>query len=194
METSIIISGFGGQGALFAGQLLAHAALDSGKEVTWFPSYGPEMRGGTAHCTVVIDDEPIGAPIVRHPDIVLALNMPSADKYEPLVAPGGILIVDSGMMTRPLRRSDLRALAMPAHQIALECGDRRLANVCMIGALLAFSDILSRDAITDTLRAELPARHQHLLDANFAALNTGYTWAATAASRETQERVAANDG
>jgi 2-oxoglutarate ferredoxin oxidoreductase subunit gamma len=177
METSIIISGFGGQGALFAGQLLAHAALECDKEVTWFPSYGPEMRGGTAHCTVVIGDEPIGSPIVRSPEIVLAMNTPSADKYEPLVLPGGVLIVDSTVMTRPLRRSDIQALPMPAHAIALECGDGRLVNVCMIGALLACTSIVPVAAVVDTLQTQLPTRHQHLLSANLKALEAGMAWA-----------------
>ncbi|MFZ4849724.1 MAG: 2-oxoacid:acceptor oxidoreductase family protein, partial [Caldilinea sp.] len=95
MERSIVVSGFGGQGALLAGQVLAYAALASGLEVTWIPSYGPEMRGGTAHCTVVVGDEPIGAPLVRHPECVVALNLPSVDKYEPLVAAGGLLVYDS---------------------------------------------------------------------------------------------------
>ncbi len=103
METSIIISGFGGQGALFAGQLLAHAALESGREVTWIPSYGPEMRGGTAHCTVIVGDEPIGSPLVRNPHCVIALNLPSADKYEPLVQAGGILIADGTVVRRAFR-------------------------------------------------------------------------------------------
>ncbi len=98
METSIIISGFGGQGALFAGQLLAYASMDSGRFVTWIPSYGPEMRGGTAHCIVIISDEPIGAPIVTRPFIALVLNSPSHDKYEPLVLPGGLLVANSSLI------------------------------------------------------------------------------------------------
>ena len=95
MESSIIISGFGGQGVLFAGQLLAYAGMDEGRHVTWIPSYGPEMRGGTAHCTVIISDETIGAPTVARPDIAVAFNLPSYDKYESLVKPGGLLVVNS---------------------------------------------------------------------------------------------------
>ncbi len=137
METSIIISGFGGQGALFAGQLLAHAALESGREVTWIPSYGPEMRGGTAHCTVIVGDEPIGSPLVRNPHCVIALNLPSADKYEPLVQAGGILIADGTVVRRAFQRDDILTLAVPAHAIAIQLGDSRLVNVTMLGVTAA---------------------------------------------------------
>src|SRR6476659_4274450 len=102
MQYDIIFSGFGGQGALFAGQLLAYAAMDAGRNVTWIPSYGPEMRGGTAHCTVIVSDDPIGAPLVRHPTNVVALNSPSVEKYEPLLATGGKLIYNSSLVLRPL--------------------------------------------------------------------------------------------
>ena len=104
MQTEIIIAGFGGQGVLFAGQLLAYAAMDEGKEVTWIPSYGPEMRGGTANCTVIISDEEIGSPLVRNPTAVIAMNLPSLDKYETTVKPGGVLVVNSSMINRPVRR------------------------------------------------------------------------------------------
>jgi 2-oxoglutarate ferredoxin oxidoreductase subunit gamma len=177
METSLIISGFGGQGALFAGQLLAYAALQAGSEVTWIPSYGPEMRGGTAHCTVVIGDEPIGSPLVRNPMAVIALNRPSADKYEPLVQPGGLLLADSTVLQRAFVRSDISAYAMPAHTVALEQGDVRLVNVAMLGALLELTGLLSLASVEAALAAHLPQRHQHLLAANRAALYAGSAWA-----------------
>ena len=173
METSIIISGFGGQGALFAGQLLAHAALHAGREVTWIPSYGPEMRGGTAHCTVVVSDEPIGSPLVRNPLAVIALNLPSADKYEPLVQPGGLLIADSTVVRRSCRRTDIRSYAIPAHTLALQGGDVRLVNVTMLGALLHILPILRLDEVEAALRTQLPERHRRLLDANIRALHAG---------------------
>jgi 2-oxoglutarate ferredoxin oxidoreductase subunit gamma len=179
METSIIVSGFGGQGALFAGQLLAHAALQSGKEVTWIPSYGPEMRGGTAHCTVIVSDEPIGSPLVRNPQAVLALNAPSADKYEPLVQAGGLLIADSTVLRRPFQRDDILACAMPAHTLAMQYGDMRFVNVAMLGALLQISQLLSLGTVEEALRANLPVRHHHLLAGNIGALYSGATWAAT---------------
>ena len=173
METSIIISGFGGQGALFAGQLLAYAAMESNKEVTWIPSYGPEMRGGTAHCTVVIGDEPVGAPLVRNPDCVLAMNLPSVDKYEPLVKPGGHLIYDSTLVRRSLQRTDLHSVAVPAHDIALHCGSHQLVNLAMLGALLTLCPLLELAAVEQALRMHLPARHADLLRPNIVALHAG---------------------
>lgn len=184
METSIIISGFGGQGALFAGQILAYAALDCGKEVTWIPSYGPEMRGGTAHCTVVVSDDPIGSPLVRSPDCVIAMNAPSIDKYEPVVKAGGTLIVDSTVMGRAFQRDDIRTLAMPAHDIAMRIGDQRLVNIAMLGALVACCALLPPESIEAALRSKVPERHQHLLEANVAALYAGTHWIAEIAVGE----------
>lgn len=178
MEISIIFSGFGGQGALFAGQILAYAAMDTGKEVTWIPSYGPEMRGGTAHCTVVIGDEPIGSPLVRNPDCVIAMNLPSTDKYEPLVKPGGVLVLDSTLIKRPIARNDLRVISLPATEIAIRHGDVRLVNVTMLGALLTETGLLPLQAVADALSAHLPERHGHLLQANIAALYAGAHWLA----------------
>lgn len=177
METSIVISGFGGQGALFAGQLLAYAALEAGQEVTWIPSYGPEMRGGTAHCTVVIGDEPIGSPLVRNPQAVIALNLPSVAKYEPLVQAGGLLLADSTVLHRPFQREDIAALAMPAHTLALAHGNDRLVNVTMLGALLQLRPLLTLASVEAALRVHLPVRHQHLLAANLRALYAGAAWA-----------------
>jgi 2-oxoglutarate ferredoxin oxidoreductase subunit gamma len=114
MQEEIIISGFGGQGALFAGQLLAYTALDQGKEVTWIPSYGPEMRGGTAHCTVIIGDEPIGSPIVRQPSTAIVMNLPSHEKYGKLVQSGGLLVVNSSLVPAECDRNDIREVRIPA--------------------------------------------------------------------------------
>ncbi len=177
METSIIIAGFGGQGVLFAGQLLAYAALGAGKQVTWIPSYGPEMRGGTAHCTVVIGDEPIGAPLVRNPDVAITLNLPSTDKYEPLVKPGGVLVVNRSLVQRPIQRQDITVLAVPADDMATELGNRRLANVILLGALLAVRPILEPAAIEQALAEHLPERHAHLLELNKQALQAGMAFA-----------------
>ena len=109
-ETSIIISGFGGQGTLFSGQVLAYAAMDNGLEVTWIPSYGPEMRGGTANCTVIVSEKEIGSPLVRTPDVVLALNLPSVDKYEKLMAKGGVLVANSSLVNREIKRKNIVSL------------------------------------------------------------------------------------
>ncbi len=177
MELSVVVSGFGGQGALFGGQLLAHAALLCGREVTWIPSYGPEMRGGTAHCTVVVGDEPIGSPLVRNPTCVIALNLPSIDKYEPLVRAGSMLIADSTVVHRPFVRTDVTALAMPAHTLALQYGDHRLVNVAMLGGLLALCQVVSLETVEEALRRQLPERHRHLLEGNVRALYAGAQWA-----------------
>lgn len=179
MEKSIIFSGFGGQGALFAGQLLTYAAADAGKHVTWIPSYGPEMRGGTAHCTVVIGDEPIGSPIVRHPDMVVAMNLPSTDKYEAQVAENGLLVVNGSLVKRPIQRHDIDIIVLPANEIAISHGNQRMANVVMLGALLAATGILPLEIIEQALEDHLPSRHQHLLSANKAALREGAQFAAT---------------
>ena len=121
-ETSIIISGFGGQGTLFAGQVLAYASMDNGLEVTWIPSYGPEMRGGTAHCTVIVSEKAIGSPLVRNPDVVLALNLPSVDKYEYLVPDDGVLVANSSLFNREIRAQRHPGSLIPANEIAEELG------------------------------------------------------------------------
>jgi 2-oxoglutarate ferredoxin oxidoreductase subunit gamma len=173
MHSDIILSGFGGQGVLFAGQLVAYAAMDSGLHVTWIPSYGPEMRGGTAHCTVIISDEDIGSPLVRNPSAVIAMNQPSLDKYEPLVAPGGVLVVNASLTTRTATRADIYAVAVPANAIAEELGNARLANIVLTGALLAATKVLPLEAVEAALADHLPERHRHLLAANRQALRRG---------------------
>lgn len=173
MQTDIIISGFGGQGVLFAGQLLAYAAMDAGLHVTWIPSYGPEMRGGTAHCTVILSDDEIGSPLVRHPQAVIALNMPSLDKYEPLVASGGVLVVNASLMSRAASRQDIRILSVPGNTLAEALGNTKLTNLVLLGALLSEIKILPLAAIESALAQHLPERHRHLLEANYRALREG---------------------
>jgi 2-oxoglutarate ferredoxin oxidoreductase subunit gamma len=182
MTTDLVIAGFGGQGVLFAGQLLAHAALDAGLQTTWYPSYGPEMRGGTANCTVVISDEPIGSPVVARPSAAIVLNLPSLDRYEPLVRPGGLLLVNASLVDRAVRRDDLDAVSVPADDVAAELGDPRLTNVVLVGALLARIPVLTLDRVAATLATVLPARHRHLLAANRAALQRGFDLANAAAA------------
>jgi 2-oxoglutarate ferredoxin oxidoreductase subunit gamma len=177
MQTEIVIAGFGGQGILFAGQVLAYAAMDSGKEVTWIPSYGPEMRGGTANCTVIIADEEIGSPLVRNPKGVIALNLPSFDKYESLVVPGGVLIVNASLVNRAVQRKDLKSILVPANEIAESLGDKRLATMILAGALLVYLPVLPVEAVEKALRDHLPERHRKLLPLNFKALRTGADFA-----------------
>ncbi len=174
MQKEIIIAGFGGQGVLFSGQVLAYAAMDTGKDVTWIPSYGPEMRGGTANCTIIIADEEIGSPLVKNPPLAIALNLPSFDKYEDILAPGGTLIVNQSMVDRGAKRTDINVILVPCNEIAEEIGDKKLMNMVAIGALLtALPEVTIKD-IEKALEAHLPARHKHLLPKNYEALRRGY--------------------
>jgi 2-oxoglutarate ferredoxin oxidoreductase subunit gamma len=178
MQEEVIISGFGGQGTLFAGQLLAHAVMDQGFHVTWIPSYGPEMRGGKARCTVIVSDEEIGSPLVSRPSIAIVLNIPSMDAFEPAVKPGGLLIVNSSLVTRRSDRDDIRALYIPATDAATELGNIRLANVICLGALVQATAIVPLEAVSQALDDHLPKRHRDLLDLNKAALRKGADLAA----------------
>ncbi|GAB4543174.1 MAG: 2-oxoacid:acceptor oxidoreductase family protein [Anaerolineales bacterium] len=174
MQKELIISGFGGQGVLFGGQVLAYAAMDSGKQVTWIPSYGPEMRGGTANCTVVIADHEIGSPLVKNPPLAIALNLPSFDKYEPLMQTGGTLVVNQSMVDRGAQRNDVHVLLIPCNEIAEEIGDKKLLNMVAMGALLSALPEVKLQDVEKALEAHLPARHKHLLPKNFEALKRGY--------------------
>lgn len=173
MQTEIIISGFGGQGALFAGQLLAYTALDNDRHVTWFPSYGPEMRGGTAHCVVIISDDEIGSPVVRRPKAAIVMNLPSLDKYEPLVQPGGVLIVNGSLVDRKPEREDVESVMVPANQIAESLGHRQMANVVLLGALLQRLPVLSIEQVSEGLGNHIPSHRRNMLDANLKALRQG---------------------
>jgi 2-oxoglutarate ferredoxin oxidoreductase subunit gamma len=177
MQTDIVIAGFGGQGVMFAGQVLAYAAMDNNLEVTWIPSYGPEMRGGTANCTVVIADQEIGSPMVLNPKAAIVLNLPSIDKYEPLVVPGGVLVANASLINRGPRRMDTEAVFIPANVIAESLGDKRLTNMVALGALLERLPVLPIKAIEKALEDHLPERHRHLLPINFEALESGSEFA-----------------
>jgi 2-oxoglutarate ferredoxin oxidoreductase subunit gamma len=173
MQTEVIISGFGGQGVLFAGQALAYTALDQGRHVTWIPSYGPEMRGGTAHCTVIISDDEIGSPLVRNPAAVIVMNLPSMDRYEPLVRQSGTLIVNASLVDRQPERSDIQDVMLPANEIAEELGDGRLANIVLLGALLQTTPLFTLEQLGASLSRHIAARHRDLLEANLRALTRG---------------------
>jgi len=177
MQAEIMFAGFGGQGVLFAGQILAFASMDAGKQVTWIPSYGPEMRGGTANCTVIIADDEIGSPLVRHPKGVVVMNLPSLDKYETAVAPGGVLIINSSLVNRDTVRTDIEGLLIPAQELAEALGNRRLTNIVLLGALLQKLPVLPLEAIEQSLERHLPERHRRLLSANIQALRQGAAFA-----------------
>lgn len=173
MQQEIIISGFGGQGALFAGQLLAYAAMDNGYHVTWIPSYGPEMRGGKARCTVVVADEEIGAPRVRRPSAAIVLNIPSMEAFEPAIKPGGVLVVNSSLVPQKSERDDIRVFYIPATDMAIELGNARLANVICLSALVQATGVVPLDAIKQALDDHLPERHRKLIGLNMEAMDKG---------------------
>lgn len=174
MQKEIIVAGFGGQGVLFAGQILAYTAMDIGKEVTWIPSYGPEMRGGTANCTVVISDEEIGSPLVAHHAAGILLNLPSYDKYEPMIQSNGVVVVNTSMVDRGPVRGDLKQILVDANRIAEDLGDRKLTNMVTVGALLYQLPEMTLDDVKRSLEAHLPQRHHRLLPNNYKALDQGY--------------------
>jgi 2-oxoglutarate ferredoxin oxidoreductase subunit gamma len=173
MQHEMIFSGFGGQGALFAGQLLAYAALGEDKHVTWIPSYGPEMRGGTAHCTVIVSEEEIGSPIIHYPTAAIVLNNPSLDKYEPLIKPGGVLVVNRSLIARPAARQDITVLGIQASDLAAEAGSIKMSNVVLLGALLEATHAVAPESVCKALDEHLPAKARKLLDANKQALQKG---------------------
>jgi len=175
METSIIIAGFGGQGVLFAGQLLAYAGMGVGKNVTWIPSYGPEMRGGTANCTVIISDDPIGAPIVAQADVVIALNQPSYDKYAPLVKRGGLLVINRSLVTSVCGRDDIETVYVSANAIAEEAGNAKLLNMALLGAMLSKRPILTLEQLEQALVGHISSGKAHLTEMNMQVLRRGYT-------------------
>ncbi len=167
----IIISGFGGQGVLFLGEMLAQAAVREGLNTTWLPAYGPEQRGGTAYCTVVISDRPIASPVVADPSILIVLNRPSLDRFEDAVRPGGIILCDGTMVGRHVERTDVRLLNVPATAIAKELGSTRSTNVVLLGALLEAVPLLSLESIHAALEAKVTNPQARAL--NQAALKRG---------------------
>jgi 2-oxoglutarate ferredoxin oxidoreductase subunit gamma len=173
MQETISISGFGGQGALVAGMMLAYAGMDGGKNITWIPSYGPEMRGGTAHVTVIISDEEIGSPLVRHPSAALVLNNPSMEKYEPLVKENGVLVYNSSLISSVPQRTDIKYVSTPATDIATELGNVKIANMVALGALVVTTGVLPLSAVIQALHDHLPESKRSSLYANEQALRQG---------------------
>lgn len=170
---SVVFAGFGGQGVLFAGLVLAHAAMRVGREVAWIPSYGPEVRGGTAGCTVIISDEEIGSPVVSHPSAVVVLNEPSLVKWMPRVQPGGILVVNRCLATSPVSRADLTVVEIPVTEAARALGDERTGNVLALGALLQMLPLVPVTAVADAIAETLGPGKQALVAPNLAALRRG---------------------
>ena len=173
---NILFAGFGGQGILFAGKFLAYKGLIEGKQVSWLPSYGPEMRGGTANCSVIISDDPVGSPIVSTPDVLVAMNLPSLDKYENAAAKGAKIFIDSTLISRKVERDDVDAYYIPATQMANEAGIPTLANIIMIGKIIKESGVISHDDLMGALKKVVSAKRAELLDVNLKALEMGYNY------------------
>lgn len=177
MTKNMLIAGFGGQGILFSGKFLAYEGLLEDKFVSWLPSYGPEMRGGTANCSVILSDIPVGSPIVSNPDLLIAMNMPSLDKYEDATVEGGMIFVDSALIDREVKRTDVKAYYIPATKMAFDEDLSGLANMIMIGYLIKKTGIMPFENVDRALEKVVPKTKQHLKDANRRALELGYNYA-----------------
>ncbi|MBO5223134.1 MAG: 2-oxoacid:acceptor oxidoreductase family protein [Clostridia bacterium] len=176
MTNEILIAGFGGQGVLFAGKCLAYEGLEENKQVSWLPSYGPEMRGGTASCGVIISDEPVGSPIVSKPTILIAMNLPSLDRYEKDTVSGGKIFVDSSLIAREVERKDVDAFYIPATRLANELGTPTLANMIILGKMIKETGLVTLESATEAMKHVVSAKRASLLEANIKALQTGYNY------------------
>lgn len=172
--TQILIAGFGGQGVLFAGKFLAYKGLIADKQVSWLPSYGPEMRGGTANCSVIISDTPVGSPIVGTPDVLVAMNLPSLKKYENDVAKGGIIIIDSTLISEKVARDDVTTYYVPATKMENDEGFSTLANMILMGKLMKVCPEIGFDGTENAINKVVPPKKANLIDINLKALKTGY--------------------
>ena len=172
--TQYLFAGFGGQGILFSGKFLAYKGLTEGKNVSWLPSYGPEMRGGTASCGVIISDEPVGSPIVSKPDVLIAMNLPSLDKYEDAVTPGGIIFADSTLIERKVNRTDVKVFYIPATGLASENNIPKLANMIVMGKVLAETNgFVNEESVNNALKKVISAKHSDMLEVNLNAMRIG---------------------
>ena len=176
MTNQILIAGFGGQGVLFAGKLLAYKGMYENKELSWLPSYGPEMRGGTANCSVIISDTPVGSPIVDNPDVLMVMNLPSLDKYENAVTKGGKIFVDSSFIERKVERTDVDAYYIPATKMAAEAGVPTLANMILLGKMLKETQVLDFEGLDGVFKKIVSAKRADLIEANLKALELGYNY------------------
>jgi len=170
MQHQVLIAGFGGQGVLSTGQLLAYAALEEGKQVAWLPAYGAEMRGGTANCTVTISQQEIDSPLLGEPTLLVALNSPSLEKFKDFVSPGGLILVNSSIVAQTVHRDDVTLIDIPAGEMAEDLGSVRVANNIILGALVALTEIVSTGAVLHALKKVYPPR---LIDLNISAVELG---------------------
>ena len=174
--TQILIAGFGGQGVLFAGKFLAYKGLVQDKQVSWLPSYGPEMRGGTANCSVILSDTPVGSPIITTPDVLVAMNLPSLQKFVNDVVPGGKIFIDSTLIDAKVEREDVQVFYIPATQIAKDAGYSTLANMVLMGKVMKECDAVTFEGNKETLETFSPAKKAGLTDVNCQALQSGYDY------------------
>ena len=177
MTTNILLSGFGGQGILFAGKQIAKTGMDTGMQVSWLPSYGPEMRGGTASCSVIVSDEEVGCPLVSAPDLLVCFNLPSFDKFEPTVAPGGKLFADSSLIDKQSTRTDIECFYIPASAMASDNGLTGGANVIMLGYILAKTGLFDFEEFKAHMVASIPQTKAKLIENNKKALDLGFHYA-----------------
>jgi len=173
MTHNILIAGFGGQGVLFAGKVLAYGGLCDGKEITWLPSYGPEMRGGTCNCSVCVSDEPIGSPLVTSPDILVAMNRPSLEKFIDTVVPGGTVIIDSSIIDLKVEHTDVTVCELPATELAETNGLKGLGNMVLVGKLNQVCKVISAQGMDKGIVKCVPAKKPEMLDFNRKAVKLG---------------------
>jgi 2-oxoglutarate ferredoxin oxidoreductase subunit gamma len=173
MQNEVQFAGFGGQGIMLMGQILAQAAMQAGMEVVWIPSYGPEMRGGTAYCTVVTSDRPIGSPIIRNPKHLVAMNRPSLEKFAPTVKPGGVIFINSSIIAIEAGREDVDVLKVPIIEMAKELGNVKAANIIALAAFVARSKIVEFDLLKESVKEKFADREK-LIPLNMQALDEGH--------------------
>ena len=176
--TQYLFAGFGGQGILFSGKFLAYKGLMDGANVSWLPSYGPEMRGGTASCSVIVSDTPVGSPIVSRPDVLIAMNLPSLDKYEETVVPGGTIYVDSTLIERKVNRTDVKVVYIPATKLASDNGTPTLANMIIMGKVLSEEgQFENEEAVMAALKKVISAKRADMLEVNMNVIRLGHEYA-----------------
>ncbi len=175
-DYNFLLAGFGGQGILFAGKVIAYSGLIDNKELSWLPSYGPEMRGGTCNCSVCLSENTIGSPLVTEPNGLIAMNLPSFDKFIGTVAEGGIAVIDSSLIEKKSDRTDIKAFYVPASKMAEENGLKGLANIILVGKLYKETEFCSKDALYAAVKKSVPPKKAHLIDSNIKALELGMNY------------------
>lgn len=173
MNQEMIFAGFGGQGVMLMGQILAYAGMMEGQQVSWFPAYGPEMRGGTANCSVIIGDEAVGTPIVTEPQVIVAMNLPSLDKFESHLIAGGTLLINNSLIERPAHRTDVKVLLVPCNDIAKELGNPKVANMVMVGAIVAASGVVKIESVLQVLAKKIFKNKPEVMKLNEQAIRRG---------------------